>query len=71
VLVPGREFRHPSPWHIGCAAKRKPPEAVEATRKMLHAQASRKQKTLYPRMLIAAEFLIIQAFLESFPSEPF
>jgi len=38
---------------------RKPPEATEATRKMLHAQASRRQKTLDPKSLIAAEFLII------------
>jgi hypothetical protein len=38
---------------------RKPPEAVEATRKTLHAQANRKQRVLDPRTLIAAEFLIL------------
>jgi hypothetical protein len=38
---------------------RKPPQAVEATRKMLHAQASRKQKVLDPRTLIAAAFLLL------------
>ena len=38
---------------------RKTPEAAEATRKALRAQASRKQKTLDPRSLIAAGFLII------------
>ena len=38
---------------------RKPPEAAEATRKMLHAQASRKQTKLNPRSLTAAGFLIL------------
>jgi hypothetical protein len=38
---------------------RKPPEAVEATHKMLHAHASRKQNGLDPRTLIAAGFLIL------------
>jgi hypothetical protein len=38
---------------------RKPPEATEAARKMLHAQASHKEKTLDPRTLTAAGFLII------------
>jgi IS4 transposase len=49
---------------------RKPSEAVEATRTMLHAQASRKQKTLDPRTLIAAEFLIIATSLpaEDYPA---
>lgn len=42
---------------------RKPPEAVEATRKALLAQASRKQKTIDPRSLIAAEFLILATSL--------
>ena len=37
---------------------RKPPEAVAATHKTLHAQASRKQKVLDPRSLVAAEFVI-------------
>jgi IS4 transposase len=49
---------------------RKPPEAVEATRKTLHAQASRKQKTLDPRTLTAAEFLILGTSLaaEGYPA---
>ena len=38
---------------------RKSPEAADATRKTLRAQASRKQKTLDPRSLVVAEFLII------------
>jgi hypothetical protein len=50
---------------------RKPPEAAEATRKMLRAQASRKQKELDPRSLIAAEFLMIGTTLqaEDYPAE--
>jgi hypothetical protein len=49
---------------------RKPPEAVAATRKTLHAQASRKQKVLDPRTLIAAEFLILGTTLsaEDYPA---
>jgi Transposase DDE domain len=49
---------------------RKPPEAVEATRKTLRAQASRKQKVLDPRTLIAAEFLILGTSLsaEDYPA---
>jgi Transposase DDE domain len=49
---------------------RKPPEAVEATRKTLHAQASRKQQVLDPRTLIAAEFLILSTTLpaEDYPA---
>ncbi len=49
---------------------RKPPEAVEATRKTLRAEASRKQKVLDPRTLIAAEFLILGTSLpaEGYPA---
>jgi hypothetical protein len=49
---------------------RKPPEATQATHKTLHAQASRKQKTLDPRTLIAAEFLILGTSLpvEGYPA---
>ena len=38
---------------------RKSPEATDAARKTLRTQASRKQKTLDPRSLAAAEFLIL------------
>ena len=50
---------------------RKTPEAAEATRKALRAQASRKQKTLDPRSLIAAGFLILGTSLqvELYPAE--
>jgi hypothetical protein len=50
---------------------RKPPEATEATCKKLQAEASRKQKTLDPRSLVAAQFLIIGTSLpvEGYPAE--
>ncbi len=50
---------------------RKTPEATEATRKTLRTQASRKQKTLDPKSLIAAEFLVLATSLptEGYPAE--
>jgi len=48
----------------------KSPEAAEATRKMLHAQASRKQKLLDPRSLIAAAFLVLGTSLLSAQDYP-
>jgi hypothetical protein len=50
---------------------RKPPEAVEATCKMLRRQASRKQTKLDPRSLTAAGFLILGTSLpaEGYPAE--
>lgn len=51
--------------------RRKSPEATEATRKKLHSEASRKQKTLDPRSLIAAEFMIVGTSLPvaGYPAE--
>src|SRR5208283_4679382 len=51
--------------------QRKPPEATEATRKKLCSDASRKQKTLDPRSLAAAEFMILGTSLpaEGYPAE--
>jgi hypothetical protein len=50
---------------------RKPPEAAEAACKALHRAASRKQKRLDPRSLIAAEFIILATTLprEGYPAE--
>jgi hypothetical protein len=42
---------------------RKPPEATEAARQALRRSAPRKQKTLDPRSLVAAEFLILATSL--------
>lgn len=49
---------------------RKPPEAVETTCKMLRSHASRKQRRLDPRSLIAAGFLILGTSLpaEGYPA---
>jgi len=51
--------------------RRKPPEAAEAAGKTLRRSASRKQKTLDPRSLIAAEFIILATSLpvEGYPAE--
>ena len=51
--------------------QRKTPEATEATRKKLQAEASRKQKTLDPRSLVAAEYIIVATSLpiEGYPAE--
>ena len=42
---------------------RKPADAAEETRKRLRAQASRKQRTLDPRTLVAAGFVILATSL--------
>ena len=49
---------------------RKPPEATDATRKTLRTQASRKQKRIDPKSLVAAEFLILGTSLsaEGYPA---
>ena len=49
---------------------RKPPEVAEAACKALYAEASRRQKTLDPRSLIAAAFLILGTSLpvEGYPA---
>jgi IS4 transposase len=39
--------------------QRKPPEAAEATRQALRRSAAKKGKTLDPRSLIAAEFMML------------
>ena len=51
--------------------QRKSTEATEATHKKLLSEASRKQKTLDPRSLVAAEFMILGTSLpaEGYPAE--
>jgi hypothetical protein len=51
--------------------QRKTPEATEAARAKLRREASRKQKALDPRSLVAAEFLILGTSLpaEGYPAE--
>jgi hypothetical protein len=51
--------------------RRKTPETTEAARNKLRAEASRKQKVLDPRSLIAAEFMILATSLpaEGYPAE--
>jgi hypothetical protein len=59
------------PLPLRLIIQRQTPEATEATRKKLHAAASRKQKTLDPRSLVAAEFLILGTSLPdtAYPAE--
>jgi len=51
--------------------QRKTPEATETTRRKQQAEASRKQKTLDPRSLVAAEYIIVATSLpiEGYPAE--
>jgi len=51
--------------------QRKTPQATEAARKKLSSEASRKQKLLDPRSLVAAEFMILGTSLptEGYPAE--
>ena len=51
--------------------QRKTPEATEAVRNTLRREASRKQRVLDPRSLIAAEFMILATSLpaESYPAK--
>lgn len=56
------------PLPLRLIIQRKTPEATEAARKKLFAEASRKQKVLDPRSLMAAEFIILAT---SLPSEAY
>ncbi|HEV7879542.1 transposase [Bradyrhizobium sp.] len=47
------------PLPLRLIIQRKTPEATEAARKKLGSEASRKQKVLDPRSLVAAEFMIL------------
>jgi hypothetical protein len=59
---------HP-PLPLRLIIQRKTPEATEATRKKLFTEASRRQKALDPRSLVAAEFMILGTSLptEGYP----
>jgi len=59
------------PLPLRLIIRRKTPEATEATRETLRREASRKQKVLDPRSLVAAEFMILATSLpvEGYPAE--
>ena len=61
----------PLPLPLRLIIQRKSPEATEATRQRLRREALRRQRTLDPRSLIAAEFLILATSLpaEGYPAE--
>lgn len=51
------------PLTLRLIMQRKTPEAIEATRAKLRREASRKQTTIDPRSLVAAEFMILATSL--------
>jgi hypothetical protein len=63
VMVTARVGPLDPPLPLRLIIQRKTPEAAATTRKKLLAEASRKQKTLDPRSLIAAEFMIVATSL--------
>jgi IS4 transposase len=69
VMVQAKVGPLDPPLPLRLIVQRKSPEATEATRKKLLSEASRKQKTLDPRSLIAAEFMIVGTSLpaEGYP----
>jgi hypothetical protein len=60
------------PLPLRLIIQRKTPAATEAARTKLRREASRKQKLLDPRSLLAAEFIILATSLpaEGYPAEP-
>ena len=71
VLLRARVGVLDPPLPLRLIVQRKTPEATEAARNKLRTEASRKQKVLDPRSLIAAEFLILATSLpaEGYPAE--
>ena len=65
------EFRDQDTVALNVRVQRKTPEATEAVRNTLRREASRKQRVLDPRSLIAAEFMILATSLpaESDPAQ--
>ena len=59
------------PLPLRLIVQRKTPQATEAARDTLRRDASRKQKVLDPRSLLAAEFIILATSLpaEGYPAE--
>jgi len=66
-----RSGKHQTPIRIRLIARRKPPEVVEAEHKRMRQHASRKQRTIDPRSLIAAEYVVLATSLpeDAFPAE--
>jgi hypothetical protein len=56
------------PLTLRLIIQRKTPQAAEATRARLRREASRKQTTIDPRSLVAAEFMILAT---SLPDQPY
>jgi len=63
VFVLAKTGRYTPPLKLRLIITRKSPEAAEATRRKLPRQAQRKQKTLDPRTVSAAGFMILATSL--------
>jgi IS4 transposase len=71
VMVQARRGKAAPVLPLRLIVLRKPPEAAAGTRKRLSREASRKQKEIDPRSLVAAEFIILATSLaaEHYPAE--
>ena len=71
VTVWAQSGQHQPGMKIRLIARRNPPEVIEAEHQRLRQAASRKQHTLDPRSLIAAEYLVLATSLGAaeFPAE--
>jgi len=71
VLVQARTARGQPPLPLRLIFLRKTPEATKATRKQMLRAAPRQQKTVDPRSLVAAEFIMLATSLpaETYPAE--
>jgi len=70
VMVQAKAGPLDPPLPLRLIIQRKTPAATEAARKKLQQEASRKQRVLDPRSLVAAEFIILAASLpvEDYPA---
>lgn len=71
VLVRAERGAGEPPLPLRLVIRRKPPEVLAAEQKRMRQAASRKQKQLDPRSLIAAEFVVLATSLpaEGYPAE--
>jgi len=63
IVVFAQSGRRQKPIEIRLVVRRKSPQAIAATLKLLHQRASRKQTRINPHSLVAAEFLILATTL--------
>jgi hypothetical protein len=71
ITACARSGKRQAPLPIRLIARRKPQAVIEVAHKHLRQQASRKQHTLDPRSLIAAEYVVLATSLpeEGYPAD--